>query len=346
MASKTLIMEKLCLLKRQWCAALLLLLSLLPTQALKAQETVYLPFFEAVGLESTYQYSVTKLYKLYLEETGRYKVVLAEMRDTAAVVESMKAARESAEAMGTSHYVLGELNRMGETVVIAVSLYSTANGSRVWHRMAKAGSPEDIDLVIASLAQVTGTERDIAELATINNVTAKESKELQKKEVVKTHGLLTGAAFPIISDQIDEELAAGIGFIWSFDAENYIFDIKAEGYFSEANDIYFLDINVLYPFNKRNNTPFVLAGMGVSGMNARLPYYSLSPHDPQVIVGHTEFSKGGVIASAGGGYIINRSSNVNLRLTLKGFYAAYDLIVTESVQPFGGIFSVAVLFNR
>jgi hypothetical protein len=312
-----------------------------------AQEAVYLPFFEAVNLPASYPYSITKLYKLYLEETGRYKVILAEVRDSNAVVESLKNARESAEAVGAAYFIMGELNRIGETIIVAVGVYNTSDGNKVWSSLQKAEGVSDIDVVVAKIARITGTNQKIAEVETINNLTTYDTKGTKTKEAIKTHGVITGAAFPIISNKVDEELSAGIGFVWSYDAGNYIFDIKAEGYFSETNDLYLVDINVLYPFTKKNNTPFVLGGMGVSGMQVVMPYTptNTGPFNQEVEPGYSE-TAGGLIASIGGGYLVNRGNSVRLRLTLKGFYAAYNLVEGEDIQPFGGIFSVAVLFNR
>lgn len=310
--------------------------------ALQAQEKVYLPFFEALNLETSYQYSITKLYKAYLEQTGRYEVILSEKRDSMALSEPLGQARESAEAMNANHFIMGALNRVGDVVVISVSLHNTADGKKTWGSLQKAYSPEDIDLLIEHLARVTGTNQKIEEEKDIYSVTDYEAKRVNTKKAVNSFGLAIGGAFPVISDGLDEEIAGGFGLVWSFDAGNLIFDILGEAYFNEVNDIYSLDIDVLYPFSRRPNTPFALAGIGWGGITVWTEDPLAYENDDFVAT-----SGGGVMGFLGGGYILNRTSSVRLRITAKGFYGAYEVFpeATPS-QPFGGIFSAAVLFGK
>jgi hypothetical protein len=166
--------------------------------------------------------------------------------------------------------------------------------------------------------------------------------------------LSIGGAYPYFaSGSIDEEVAGGFGLMWSFDAGNLIFDIKGEGYFNKVNTIYFLDIDVNYPFLTKPNTPFVMAGMGWGGINARYDTDYYYGNGPQYEYYKNSESRngGGLMGFAGGGYIINRTSNVRLRLSARGFYAFYNLDgwynnESDKTQPFGGIVSVAVLFKR
>jgi hypothetical protein len=103
---------------------------------------------------------------------------------------------------------------------------------------------------------------------------------------------------------------------WSFDARNFIFDVKPSWSFSRTRDVYSLSIEMIKPMHSKGNTPFYGGGLAFSrtAISNESNYYGVSV---------ASASGYGLMALLGGGYIFNRTSSVSLRLSgnyLLGFY--------------------------
>jgi TolB-like protein len=97
--------------------------------AANAQEKIYMPYFEVINMHSDYQTSSTRLLKTYIELENKSELVLPK-KDTSLFSETKEQALEKAKSLNISHVLIGELNRMGETVIVSVTLYKTETGEK------------------------------------------------------------------------------------------------------------------------------------------------------------------------------------------------------------------------
>ena len=315
----------------------LLVILFLTTGSLSAQEKVYIPWFEVMGMHPDYQLSLTRLFRSYVESGERYTVVLPEVPENPVSLPGMEEIKALAQENGAAWFFTGELNRLSERVICTFSLYETATGNKVWSDLMRAAHPDDLDPILKRVAESMGTTQKASKVNDIYSVTDFDSRSLNQMRAQYLYGVSVGGAYPFLRD-VESLFGAGFGVMASYDSRNLILDIKGEAYFSDV-DFYFLSLDALYPLTDRNHTPFVLGGLGIGGMDVYFEnepiqgiYYNYDPHH-----------SGGLLLFLGGGYIINRHSEVNLRLGARTFLPVFR--VDGQYAP-GVLFNATILFGR
>lgn len=296
-----------------------------------------MPYFDQIGLKKDIQYSVTNLLKTYIQDNKKYRVVIPARNDSNAITaDQEERVIEYAKGINAKYYLLGSLTRLGEMVVVRVSLYETANKTEVWTDRLKASSPEDLDPIIQRIAVNLGTANSASANADIYGVTKYESKELKKADPNFYFGAAISGFIPF--NDISKDPVAGLNGIWSYDARNIILDIRGYYYFNKTTDIYGVTFDVLYPFSSASKTFYANGGLAIGGTT--LGYRAQS-----VNYGYNYNSSstaGGFLLSGGGGYILNRTSAAQLRLSgniVHGFYKVLDKTTT------GFVFKLEFLFK-
>jgi len=131
------------------------MISLLQAQAPK----VFLPYLEAINIKKEFQISSTKLLKNYIDLANQYQVVMDGNKDTLFDAEkSMAEIKSKAQQLDAKYFIKGSLNRVGENVIVNVSLFETETGNKVWFDQLKAMSPEDLDPIMQRIGNSIGTK--------------------------------------------------------------------------------------------------------------------------------------------------------------------------------------------
>ncbi len=311
--------------------AVLLLCSLWNLRA-KAQDKVYMPFFETINMNHEYQYSVSKLFKSYLEDENRFSLILPSKSDSLYYSEPFETTKAKAASYGAKYFIIGELNRIGEMVMVSVALYNTADGTKVWNDKLKAKNPDDLDPIMQRIAKNIGTPNKAANDGDIYSVTEYETRELKKTTTSDYFGLAIGGV--VLFTSIPAKPLTGADLLWVYDAKNILMEINAQGYWASHISLYDLSLETYYPFKHSSNTPFIGGGLGISDINDN-NYYSFT---------NTSDHQGyGLMVLAGGGYIFNRTSSTELRLSGNAFVCAYTV---NSENPFGAMLKIEFLFHR
>ena len=97
-----------------------------------ASERVYMPLFELTNIHEDYQYATSKLFQRYADKDGRYEVVIPAQTDSLQTQPSKADVQKTAERKGCTKFILADLTRLGETVVVTLSLYGTQSGNLLW----------------------------------------------------------------------------------------------------------------------------------------------------------------------------------------------------------------------
>jgi hypothetical protein len=202
--------------------------------------------------------------------------------------------------------------------------------------MLKALTPDDLDPIMEKMATNIGITKPSND-GDIYGVTNYESKELNKIGANRYFGITIGGGYAFVQN-VSKNVPAGFGLMGSYDMRNFIFNIKAEAYFSDVS-VYYFNIDALYPLNSKKNTPFINGGMGYGGVSI----YHKNENTNMYMNSTTRNADGGLILFAGGGYIINRNSDVSLRFS-GNLYA--PLFQVNNTMPLGLLFTVSLLFGR
>lgn len=307
--------------------ALFLAMVFLIFNNLHAQEKIYMPYFEVINMHPDYQNSATHLLKTYLESGNKMELILPD-KDTLYYKESKDQAIAKAKSLNIGHVLIGELNRIGETVVISASIYKVENGEKEWNTIQKALSPDDIDPIMQKLADNLNNQNSLNNPDNIYNVTDYNSRQLNKITANTYWGLEIGGGATFIN--VGNKFPAGFGIVYSGDLRSIIFDLKGSMYFSDVN-LYNLNVQINYPLINKISSPFIGGGLGYGYTTIKKDNLYISDY----------YSGNGLTLYAGGGYIINRTSNINLRLNANLFFSMYEV---NNIHPAGILIGVMVLF--
>jgi len=308
---------------------LLLLLS-----AGAAAEKVYMPFFELINVHSDYQYAASKLFKSYLEESGVYQLVIPSRPDSLVAPLSQEQARAKAREKNCRFFTMGEMNRIGETVIISMTLYQAENGSMIWSDKLKASSPDDIDPILQKLARAMSTKDKAAEDGDIYSVTSYHAQSLRQVRVNNAFGISLGGVLQPFEPFTSDPFAAGGGFFWYYDARTLLFELDAQNYILGSSGLGMITIGVYKPVFPRAQTPFYGGGLGM-GFSSFEGTNSAPASDGN-----------GLIFYAGGGYLLNRTSNVGLRIHGRYFIGAYKMDGPDKAIPMGVILNLELYFGK
>jgi hypothetical protein len=296
----------------------------------KAQEKVYFPYFELINVNSGYQYSTSKLLKTYVDNAGKYQLVLPPKQiDGFYFPESMAETRENAIAKGATYFLVGEMNALEDIMIVSVGLYRTEDSQLIWSDLLKAASLDDLDPILILLSKALGTQTKASEMEDIYSVSEFETNELTKKEASSSFGIYIGGVQTFFSG-VGQNFSSGFGGKISYDLRDLILDINGEFYLGEI-DILNINLAALYPFSQGKKSPFVGGGLGYGN-------HSIPNKDPNLFGRESESGLQGYVH---GGYIFNRTSNVQLRATVTAYSAMYKL---EGQVPFGLGFNLGVSF--
>jgi hypothetical protein len=329
-----------------------LILSIFTFLSANAQKKVFMPWFETINLKADFKVSTTKLLKGYMENTGKYQVVNQSANDTIVYnMDELETAKTAAKDKGAQYLVMGTLNRLGEMVIVNIQMFDVNTGTKVWFDQLKALTPDDLDPILQRVGQNIGSEFKATTTDDIYSVTNQETQELKKKESNNSFGIgINGIT--LMGNQSSSSPLAGISLNWSFDARDYIFDIKPFWTANKERNLIGISLEMNKPFHSKGNTPFLGGGVSFSRTDVTpLPDYSG--------VSNISSSGYGLMLIAGGGYIFNRTGSTSVRVSanyMQGFYdvttgSNYNYISSSSYSrndgyTYGILFRVEILFRR
>lgn len=276
--------------------------------SLFAAEKVYLAPISLVGMHNDYGIVSSKLMKAYIEDDGRYVLVVGSDQDSVSV-DNQTAVKEKAVSLGCSKYILAEFTRLGENVLMSFKLYNTDSEAPIWDDRLKAKNPDDFDPIIQRVARNIGTKRKATTDDDIYSVTQKETEEPTRKAVSSYIGVSLGGLFAM---QPDVDALAGISVFLHYDFGYLLAGIDA-GFYGLDNQLEMGNINlsVYYPFGSRALTPYVGGGIGIG--------YTTFDSEIEGIYGSYDYEddRGGLSGFLGGGLLINRNSKLLLNLNAR-----------------------------
>lgn len=287
------------------------LILLLSATTVLAAEKAYLPPFGLTNVHTDYGDASTKLFGRYAEKDNRFEIVPARADDSLPDAPTRETIREKALSKGCSKFILGDLTRLGETVVVNVSLYDAHSGNIEWSDEMRANTPNDLDQILERMGKNVGTSRSASGDTDIYNVTQKETANLPKKRTERYFGM--GIIGFLQLPDPGPLFGQGLEFFWLFDLRNMLLQLDYSiEYFNrdpmEYRDFQF-GISAYYPFMDGNTTPFVGGGVSYGFYEAEGKM-----DDEDGYRGGETDETSGLFLRIGGGIFLNRTGNVNLRI--------------------------------
>jgi hypothetical protein len=311
--------------------------------SLFSAEKVYMPFFEIINVNSDYQYSTAKLLKNYVDENLKYILIIPPKPDTLINIPAVSKIQETAKSLDCPYYLIGDFNRIGEKVIISVSMYKTLDGSLFWSDRLKAQNPDDIEPILQKISKTLGTEKKASDESSIYTVTNFESDKLKQKKANNAFGASIGAVVLMNDIFSKDRISAGGGIFWLYDVRNVMYEIDLQAYLTGSKTVGDVSLNSYYPFLADDNTPFIGGGLGfgwsTSSMELKKDTINYYPHTDN-------YSGSGLTLFIGGGYIIGRTSNASLRIRVLYMIGAFKMDDPNSTMPHGFRFNMELYFGK
>ncbi len=305
--------------------------------SVKSQEKIYLNYFSTENVYWEYQSSVTKIFKNFIINEGKYSVIIPEKTDSIYPDEPFEITKQKAQVAEAKYFIIGELNALNEVLIFSITMYNTSDGTKVWSDILKAKSPDDLDPILTKIAKTLGTENKSSQDGDIYNVTNYEAEQLKKVEATLNYGLTINGGYCYI-EGVKNMFLSGFGGIVSYDLRDIIADIEGNIYLGDV-DIYYISINGLYPFKYSKNTPFLGGGVSFSSICYEKEVKKNSLYEDYYYTSH--ISSKGLAFIVKGGYIFNRIGNTNLRLSGSLIIPTYEV---GTRYPLGFGIGATILF--
>jgi hypothetical protein len=305
-----------------------ILICFLAGKMIQAQQKVYMPFFEVVNLNQDYQYSLSELFQKYVKSEGKYEILLPGRKNETYPRENNETTQLKAKELGTPFFIKGNLNALGDLIIVNISMYSTEDGKEVWNAFLKASKIDDMDPILITCSKNLGEKNVTSTSNDIYTVTKQEGKELTEVETKICSGLLLGGLFT------SGGFATGLGILTTYDNRTVIYGLDA-GFFGHEDDMEaHIAITFDHPFSTSKNTAFAGGGIGLGMMSV---YDNTDP------MYNENMTKGGILLMGGGGFILNRSSSVRLIFGSRIVVPLFK--VNDKFMP-GVNFSIAVNISK
>jgi hypothetical protein len=277
-----------------------------------AQTAVVLPP-SGINVDAETLDAVQDVLRGHLETAGHFQVLVVAAPggryeptpDTAAA---------AARAASADFAVAVHLTRLGRTTQVRVTGY-TAGGALFYVDQMSAGSPDDVDRVLARLAKGLATGRAGKETADLDTVTEKEATPALRKAVTHTFGVGIGTVVPFTGDAAP---IPGLAIYWLYDARSFLADVTLQFHSKDSRSDFSAGIGAYVPMLDADLTPYAGGGLRYA---------------------HTDYldnSNGasGVQLFVAAGLLQGRASSLQLRVQLEVFCDTFTQNSTMDVYDY------------
>jgi hypothetical protein len=302
-----------------------------------------MPYFQLERIYWEYQISAAKTFKTYLDSNKRYTLVLPQLKGSTYPNETFTQTIANADSVGANYFIEGKLTALNDVMQISMSMYNTSDSSNVWSDTLIARTAYDLDPILKLFADLIGTDRKASKENNNYSLTYYYPKELVKVDATVNFGFSLSGGYTTV-DRGNHKVSPGIGLLVSYDSKPLILDLQVDYLPGDYHNGVFLlaDLRVsgLYPFKTTKTTPFIGGSIAFSGVRLTYP----NPNPNSYFTEERADGKGLAIF-VNTGYIINRNSNYNFRLTGSFFFPFYQTRThpLETRIPLGFMINAVIL---
>lgn len=304
----------------------LLLLVMAVSGMAAGQNIVYFPGFEMINVpdNGSLQYATSKLLKAYIEDNHEYAIILGNniIDEGFNVQESQTTTAKEALEINARFFMRGEIHFLQGVYIVSVGVYDAQTSERVWHDLAKGSVEKDLDPLLSRLGRSFLTDHTAKTDINIDEVTEYEQQGIELAQIKVNHfvGIMLGG-----KHVPNETILSGVGLAYTYDASTFLFNFDFELYptsnllASTLSDTRKIDngtvnLGVTYPLTRKRNTFYVNGGMEYGYTRVRDEIFEAAYIE----------TRAGIGAFAGGGFLINRNSTVNLRIYVAATVPFYE----------------------
>jgi len=280
---------------------------LLATPAAAHAERVALLPASGVNVHEGYLAASHAVARGHLEKAG-YEVVPVSGRHVTGepgAGDAITAARQ----MGARYAVVIHIARLGSAAKVKLTAYDAASGRVAYRDQLDAGTPDDMDPVLARLVKGMATGKPAEDTADINTVTQKEADPLRKRKATSVFGLRIGVVVPATRpDSGDEPGIPGMGLFWLYDVRSFLAEVAFDFHAKDGEGDFTFSLGAYRPFSKENTSFYAGGGLRYGSAD----------------YGNSYDMSTGVSAYAGVGVLLGRLSTVQIRGEIDYFVNLFE----------------------
>jgi hypothetical protein len=307
-------------------------LALLLLAPLARAETLALIPATGSNVDAEHLAAATDILRAYLERTKRFTVIRVAPVSGDEPTEAQ--AGEAATTVGAHLAVTLRIGRLGSNAVARLGAYRQ-DGVLVHRDELGATTVDDLDPVLARLAEGLARARPAAELAQLDTVTQREARPRLKRATDALFGLKLGSTMALNRADPDRRAGAatGLAFVWLYDSGQFLADVDL-GFVvsnldldSKTDHAVSLGMGLYLPFTKTDLTPYAGGGLSYSWAN------------------FGGDGGNGLVARVGGGLLVGRLSRVVVRFDASWFYSLFteqELATGKDVNVTGVMASIGL----
>jgi hypothetical protein len=263
---------------------------------------------------------------------GATRLLALALRDEGLTVVELEA---GAAPAANTQQVRGSILAIGRKAVVEIELVDVA-GASVWRGRLTAATPEDLDKVLARLADGLANGRSVQENQDIYSVTDAEARALSREEANSTFGLRI-SGLSMLRD--DTEFLPGFGISWLYDMRSFMIDttLEYQGIGVDRESFGGLWLSGLFPFSEKDLSPYAGVGLGIVGYERQSTCAADSGFLEDECDNDYDYdADGGAGLGFQGtvGVILGRTRSVNLRAEARYMYGAFE-VKGEAVHGLG-----------
>jgi hypothetical protein len=307
-------------------------LAILLLAPLARAETIALIPATGSNVDADHLAAATDILRAYLERTKRFTVIRVAPVSGEEPTEAQAGA--AAASVGAHLAVTLRVSRLGTNALARLGAYRQ-DGVLVHRDELGAGTLDDLDPVLARLAEGLAKARPASELAELDTITEREARPRLKRATDALFGLRLTSTMAV--NRADPErrtgAASGLALLWLYDSGQFLADVDLGLVVSNLDrgstrdHAASLGMGIYAPFSKSDLTPYAGGGLAYSWAN------------------FGGESGNGLVARAGGGILIGRLSRVVVRVDASWFYSLFterERATGKEVNVTGLIASIAL----
>jgi hypothetical protein len=224
-----------------------------------------------------------------------------------------------------------DMIRLGERVKLSARLMNSS-GETIARQSLAAGTPDDLDKVVARLIRAVISGQLVNENQSIYDVTEEEEARLKKKQATNYFGLTLGALTHFATPGDEDAFNPGLGVFWLYDPRTFLAEIDFHWYIPKGDSTSInLGLSGYYPLTRGDICPYVGGGLS----------FAVRASDNSAGDNESGQEGYGLSANIGAGILMGRTSSVTLRADIRFFQ---DTFKTGNTAANGLTYNIGIGF--
>ena len=281
---------------------------------------------------------------LLLSEMRAQGLSVMDKRELGATESPLQAANRL-QGSGAEFAVYGTLSKLGAKLLVEVNVVKVATAEVAFTDRLDSETTEDLDIVIRRLARGIATGQKAGATATVENITATETRTPRRRASFSSMGMRAGYMWPTGSSWGGVSKMIVIDFVYRYETNKWELEVipllgfRGSGDEDNGNGAFdwtIFDFSFHYFLTPTDVSPYVGGGLGFHSVHASETHNHSSISDDA-----TAFA-----INAGGGFMFFRTYDFRLTADLRYQYVAHTFKGLENDQTQSIMFTIGFTYAR